>query len=91
LGGEEFGILLIGNQQPQIAEAFIEGIRAIIESLAIPHEMSERGVVTASFGLVVLLGDSRAMACPEDVYIAADNLLYEAKARGRNCVVAQTM
>ncbi|MEN9356520.1 MAG: hypothetical protein RL695_691, partial [Pseudomonadota bacterium] len=91
LGGEEFGILLIGNEEPKIAEAFVESVRATIEGLAIPHELSERGVVTASFGLILLVGDSRAMVCPEDVYCAADALLYEAKARGRNCVVTQTM
>jgi diguanylate cyclase len=82
---------LIGNEEPKIAEAFVESVRATIEGLAIPHELSERGVVTASFGLILLVGDSRAMVCPEDVYCAADALLYEAKARGRNCVVTQTM
>ncbi len=91
LGGEEFGILLIGNQDPEVAKAFVEGVRATIEGLAIPHELSERGVVTASFGLVILVGGSQATACPEDVYCAADALLYEAKAQGRNCVVAKTM
>ncbi len=91
LGGEEFGILLIGNEELQAAEDFIETIRATIEALAIPHTMSEHGIVTASFGLVLLERDSPALARPEEIYLNADKLLYQAKADGRNCVVVKVM
>jgi len=91
LGGEEFGILLIGNEHPPLAQAFVESIRETIEKLLIPHAKSPHLVVTASFGLVLLSKDNQSIVRPEDIYVAADNLLYQAKENGRNCVVVQVL
>lgn len=90
LGGEEFGILLTVDDPPEKIEPFIERIRLDIMSLAMPHEPSAHGVITASFGLV-WAGPQSTIQRPEDVYAAADRLLYEAKAQGRNSVRAQAL
>ncbi|MGE5450535.1 MAG: 7TM diverse intracellular signaling domain-containing protein [Acidobacteriota bacterium] len=90
LGGEEFGILLNVDEPPEKTLPFIEKIREAIEALAIPHEMASHQVVTASFGLVWLSGTSSGVRA-EEVYAAADQLLYQAKAQGRNCVVSRAM
>ena len=90
LGGEEFGILLTVNEPPEKAAPFIESLRADIEKLAIPHEASNHLVVTASFGMVWVSGESPVVR-PEDLYAAADELLYQAKAQGRNQVMAKAL
>lgn len=90
LGGEEFGMVFTIDEPPDKAEAFVERIRAGLAELAIPHEHNGggQGVVTASFGLVILGGDTRSMQ-PESVYALSDQLLYRAKAEGRNRVITQ--
>ena len=90
LGGEEFGVVFTIDEPPDKAQAFVERIREGIAELGIPHEHNGggQGVVTASFGLVILGGETRSMQ-PEGVYALADQLLYRAKAEGRNRVVTQ--
>lgn len=90
LGGEEFGILLNVDEPPEKAIPFVEKICADIQAMAIPHEMSSHQVVTASFGLVWVSGHSPVIRA-EEVYAAADQLLYQAKAQGRNRVVSQAL
>lgn len=90
LGGEEFGILLNVDEPPEKALPFMEKIRTEIEALAIPHELASHQVVTASFGLVWVSGTSPVVRA-EDVYAAADQLLYQAKDQGRNRVVSQAL
>lgn len=90
LGGEEFGILLNVDEPPEKVLPFIEKIRAEIEGLAIPHEMASHQVVTASMGVVWVSGPS-SVARAEELYAAADQLLYQAKALGRNRVVSQAL
>lgn len=88
LGGQEFALILNVNEPIERAQEFVERIRADLEAQAIEHDKSARGVITCSFGLLwVLPGSSLARA--EDVYAAADALLYQAKAEGRNRVVSQ--
>ncbi|MDR3415076.1 MAG: sensor domain-containing diguanylate cyclase [Nevskia sp.] len=82
LGGEEFGIVM-GVDDVQQAWRFADVLRSEVESLKIPHEDAPLGVVTASFGLLVVAAmDSNAQ--PKDIYAAADALLYQAKSAGRN-------
>jgi diguanylate cyclase (GGDEF)-like protein len=90
LGGEEFGILLSVDHPADKIVSFIDKIRADIEALSITHELSAHQVITASFGLVWAGPDSKATR-PEDVYAAADELLYQAKSQGRNRVVSRSM
>ena len=90
LGGEEFGILLNANEPIERATSFIERIRADIEKLGIAHSGNPYKVVTASFGLVLIAGNSPQLKV-EEVYAEADKLLYEAKHGGRNRVISQNL
>jgi len=82
LGGEEFGVLLIGMNNESVI-MFMERIRSSFEALAISHPLNKpHGVVTVSMGLCLI-----PQADPEllpDYYAKADAMLYEAKEQGRN-------
>ncbi len=58
--------------------------------IAVRSHGNPYGVVTASFGLVLLTRDAAAIGA-HDVYALADKLLYQAKHAGRNRVVAQSL
>lgn len=78
-GGEEF-VLLLPNVDEKSLQAAMEHLLAIIQkTLHCPS-----GAVTASFGTALLQADDNA----EQWLARADSALYEAKQRGRNCVVA---
>ncbi|MEM9304917.1 MAG: diguanylate cyclase [Pseudomonadota bacterium] len=85
-GGEEFAVLLpdLGTDRAfEMAECF----RQAVESLALPHEGSSHGHVTISVGFkchVPAVGET----APGQLVASADVALYQAKARGRNQVVA---
>ncbi|KQM70057.1 diguanylate cyclase [Xylophilus sp. Leaf220] len=90
IGGEEFGILMDGADTLSATRPFVEQVRAAIEALALPHAASPHGVVTASFGLVLLeTGDHPIRG--EELVARADRLLYDAKHAGRNRVVAEVL
>lgn len=76
IGGEEFAILLPAATLAE-AKAVAERDRKSIEALAtIPFQ------VTASFGVTVVQpGDTES-----SIYKRADDALYQAKLKGRNCV-----
>jgi diguanylate cyclase (GGDEF)-like protein len=85
VGGEEFFMLWTENR---IAEAERVAIRLshMIVDLKIPHERSTVApYVTVSLGLYMLRGGSQDTV--DDLYREADDALYEAKARGRNCIM----
>jgi two-component system chemotaxis response regulator CheY len=84
-GGEEF-VVLLPEQTLETAIAAAERLRVAIEALALPHP--EGGVVTVSAG-VSGLGDGSCT--PEDLFAAADEALYAAKAAGRNRVEAKAL
>lgn len=80
-GGEEFVILLAetsGEDATRIAGTIVTRIR----DLRIPHERSEFGIVTMSFG--VASTEAREYRSKEELVQAADSALYAAKANGRN-------
>lgn len=83
-GGEEFVILL---PQTKLAGArnLGEQIRGELESKKWMHHRTGQpiGMVTASFGIAEL----RSGEQPNDLLDRADAKLYEAKAKGRNCIV----
>jgi diguanylate cyclase (GGDEF)-like protein len=86
LGGEEFAVLLYDITDEQARER-AEALRAALEKLGIRHERSTTAQsVTMSVGVACLLpaeeGDFSVL------YERADRALYEAKAFGRNQVVA---
>jgi diguanylate cyclase (GGDEF)-like protein len=84
LGGEEFCVIF-SVHDADMALHTVEILRRKIEALAIPHLGNAGNVVTASFGLTCVRVD--ASVDQHEVYVMADNALYEAKATGRNRVV----
>ncbi len=83
LGGEEFAVIL-PNTTEEGCVHLAEQLREGIVELAIVHDRSPFGVLTASFGITSLIpGEEQS---PADLLIAADRALYKAKAEGRNCV-----
>ncbi|MAC47492.1 MAG: hypothetical protein CMI12_11665 [Oceanospirillum sp.] len=85
LGGEEFALLFTCTDMKQATQC-AEDMRQAIEQLGIPHDYNEAAkVVTASFGLYLSSGSSELEAC----YQKGDELLYQAKEGGRNCVICE--
>lgn len=84
-GGEEFTILLPDTDN-EGALAVAEAARQALAALALPHQGSPFRTVTISAGVAVmrpLRGQK-----PRLLVEAADHALYDAKAQGRNRVVA---
>lgn len=85
LGGEEFGILIVNINEDK-AHHMADKIRTNVQDLAIEHKSSEVSkTLTISAGVVVI-SPQRGIE-PENILKQADINLYEAKERGRNCVV----
>ncbi len=84
-GGEEF-LILLPEQDEARGLIAMERMRSAVESTALPHPANEpTGVVTISAGLAHL--HQHEGGTLEEVLKRADDALYRAKARGRNCVV----
>ncbi|MFC4640325.1 sensor domain-containing diguanylate cyclase [Deinococcus hohokamensis] len=82
LGGEEFAVLLAPCDEGMVPEV-AERLRARVQDrVAASAGLSEERI-TVSGGLVRLTGEKR------DVLRAADELLYQAKAFGRNRIMAR--
>jgi len=80
-GGEEFAIIL--PQTSLEGAIFVaEALQAQVAALAIPHNESNTGHVTLSIGIAVCSPDRQIN--PYALVKAADLVLYEAKAGGRN-------
>lgn len=84
-GGEEF-VLVLTNATAQQARLVAERVRDRIVELAIPHQCSSHGSVTASFGVASTVPGAQHSE-PEALLLAADQALYRAKESGRNRVV----
>lgn len=85
-GGEEF-VLVLTNATAQQARLVAERVRDRILELAIPHQRSSHGSVTASFGVASMV-PTHTHSGPEALLLAADQALYRAKHAGRNRVCA---
>jgi len=83
-GGEEFAIIL-----PDVTEAdamtIAEAVRLRVRALEIPNKTAARGYLSISIGVA----SRNAQTASEAVLLGESDLaLYEAKRRGRDCVVA---
>lgn len=84
MGGEEFAIIGI-SESGDTAIELIEGVRKLIENLNIEHSNNPPyGRVTVSVGLAIIKPSSKTTI--DEVYKLADEMLYRAKAAGRNRV-----
>ncbi|NJM27929.1 MAG: GGDEF domain-containing protein [Pseudanabaena sp. RU_4_16] len=77
-GGEEFLIVVTGDDEQEL-EHLAERLRAIVAGQEIP----EVGKVTASFGVALLHPQENLI----QLFVRADQALYQAKKSGRNQVV----
>ncbi len=84
LGGEEFGLRIQLASDEELRPK-LEALREAVEKLNIPNPVEPRGVLTISIGAVIVPPDVRAR--PEWIYHQADEMLYQAKAAGRNRVM----
>lgn len=82
-GGEEFAVIL-PNTSARAARETADRIRHEISTIAIPHESSPFGIVTASVGVATYTASSADMSDATDLLLVADRALYTAKANGRN-------
>lgn len=82
-GGEEFAVVLPQTDQGE-ALIIARRIGREIERLQLDHQGSPFGIVTVSLGVASLPGSSEEP--PGALVFAADQALYRAKAKGRNCV-----
>ncbi len=90
IGGEEFAVIVNSDDPADIGRA-AEKLRRAVEEAGFEHEFSNiASHITLSIGLVRHDGRS-AMPCSELMFRRADDALYEAKRRGRNCVVEHDM
>lgn len=86
-GGEEFVILLPESEEDNALEV-AHRVQQAIWALAIPHEKSAPGIVTASFGVASMTPSRQSTS--EDLVRLADSALYRAKQNGRNLVQVAT-
>lgn len=88
-GGEEF-VIVLADTTLDSARIHAVQIRRALEEMAIPHSGSRVAEhLTMSFGIsavVPVKGMNEAQLIAE-----ADTALYEAKSRGRNCIIARAM
>jgi diguanylate cyclase (GGDEF)-like protein len=83
-GGEEF-VFIAPMTDAANAQSIARKICEAIQALAITHEMSEFGCVTASIGVAAMV--PAEMATSDMLVKAADEALYRAKEQGRNRAV----
>lgn len=84
-GGEEFSVVLPNRDQQETVQ-FAELIKQNLQHLAIAHEYSSLcDHVTVSIGTISIIPTEGVTI--KEFIDCADKALYEAKRRGRNCVV----
>jgi diguanylate cyclase (GGDEF)-like protein len=87
-GGDEFAMVLVGSDRHG-AVRLAERARAAVEELELLEAGSTLEKMTLSIGVATTVPSP--VMTTEDLLRAADQALYEAKRRGRNCVVARVL
>jgi len=82
-GGEEFAVIFPDAPLEHVARR-AEEIRAALATANLRHIDRDLGSITLSAGVATFPDHGRT---PEDLIIAADRALYQAKNEGRNRVV----
>ncbi len=87
-GGEEFVVLLLGSDVAAMRQIGAR-LQASVRELNIPHPGRPAGsVVTVSAGFAS--AEPGHIDSPEELIRLADDALYEAKERGRDCIVVES-
>jgi len=81
-GGDEF-LVILPSTSSQTAYQYSQRLRKQFEDTSVDYN-SENIAVTMSIGIAAFITGKEK---PEQVLIAADTALYQAKADGRNCVI----
>ncbi|WP_440112477.1 diguanylate cyclase domain-containing protein [Acidovorax sp. BL-A-41-H1] len=81
--GDVFMVLMPGSDGPA-SLSFAQTVHAAIDALALPHEGSAQGRVTASLGVASMVALREQP--PQDLLRAADRALRQAKQRGGHCI-----
>ena len=87
IGGEEFAVLCTVRSTAQ-ASAMAQSMRRRVERLSVPLDGKTIESITSSFGVVCAPADE--IHDIDALLKQADELLYRAKASGRNCVITQS-
>lgn len=82
-GGEEFAAIL-STQSDENLVVIAERMRQAVADEAIPHPTQPEGLVSISLGTARM--KATLDGTPTELVAAADDALYDAKSRGRNCV-----
>ena len=86
LGGEEFGVLINAKTQDDIY-LLASQARENIQALEVEHKNNlPLKVLTASFGVIILLDENKDNHKLDYIYKEADDNLYLAKENGRNTI-----
>ena len=86
-GGEEF-VIILPNTNSQEAIEFAKKLRNKLNQANLQHESSlVKNQVTISLGIATMIPHKNMI--PEELIKLADNALYEAKEKGRNCYVSK--
>lgn len=83
-GGEEF-VAILPNTDEDGAYVIAERLRKSLKQLGLPHEGSEKGIITVSIGIASYAGTTTDRRDTE-LLRRADEALYDAKAAGRDRV-----
>jgi len=86
IGGEEFAVV-VKNASLKEAKKIAEKFRKTVAERKVTYEEKKINF-TVSIGVTAIRGNTHDINDIEDILKKADNALYKAKAKGRNCVAS---
>ena len=86
-GGEEF-VFIAPATDAENAQRLAQTVCQAVQAMALPHELSDFGCITLSIGVATHV--PQRDETPDVLIKMADQMLYRAKAQGRNCVIFHT-